>query len=260
MSQSNKIRFHKGDIVYWCNQVGHNYSVKWGMVDEEYSDAILIDYLKPKEHRLVNGIHIDEFESQKRYKKLPKDWSYDTKLYNIESFDPYEEIENLLKKDSISFNREDVRIDNPVNIKLGYKYGFLVKANTIFNGVIEADITKEGYKIVKKYPPYFQEITHTSIRPDRLYVAYNDAQKEVDKHVAEFNRQANLSEYEWSVEQIEHTIGRYGFLYNTPKETQGKYLKWITDMDNVEDIEVRIFGGNIQWKYWKNKRWMNIEL
>ena len=31
-------------------------------------------------------------------------------------------------------------------------------------------------------------------------------------------------------------------------------------MSNVEDIETRIFGGNIQWKYWKNKKWNNIEL
>ena len=31
-------------------------------------------------------------------------------------------------------------------------------------------------------------------------------------------------------------------------------------MDKVEDIEVRIFNGEIQWKYDKNKKWRNIEL
>lgn len=31
-------------------------------------------------------------------------------------------------------------------------------------------------------------------------------------------------------------------------------------MKNVEDIETRLFGGNVQWKYWKNKKWLNIEV
>ena len=39
-----------------------------------------------------------------------------------------------------------------------------------------------------------------------------------------------------------------------------QYRDWLLGMKNVEDIEVRLSGGNIQWKYWKNKRWMNIEL
>jgi hypothetical protein len=31
-------------------------------------------------------------------------------------------------------------------------------------------------------------------------------------------------------------------------------------MSNIEDIETRIYGGEIQWRYWKNKKWNNIEL
>ena len=29
-------RFNKGDIVYWCHQCGHEYSVHYGMVDEQF--------------------------------------------------------------------------------------------------------------------------------------------------------------------------------------------------------------------------------
>ena len=51
------------------------------MVDEQFSDAIVIDYLVLRERRLVNGIPIDEFESETKYKKLPKGWRYNTKLF-----------------------------------------------------------------------------------------------------------------------------------------------------------------------------------
>ena len=39
-----------------------------------------------------------------------------------------------------------------------------------------------------------------------------------------------------------------------------KYREWILGMKNVVDIETRIFDGNVQWKYWKNKKWNYIEL
>ena len=29
-------RFESGEIVFWCHQCGHEYSVNYGMVDEQY--------------------------------------------------------------------------------------------------------------------------------------------------------------------------------------------------------------------------------
>lgn len=48
--------FNKGDIVYWCKQDGCRYGVEWGIVDEQFYDVVCIDYLRPKECKLVNGI------------------------------------------------------------------------------------------------------------------------------------------------------------------------------------------------------------
>ena len=89
---------------------------------------------------------------------------------------------------------------------------------------------------------------------------YKEAKKEVDENIAEFHRQAALSEYDWSVEQIDKTLKRYQIINDVTYEEVKQYRDWLLAMSNVEDIETRIFGGNIQWKYWKNKRWMNIEL
>ena len=246
MREGFEKRFNQGDIVYWCHQYGHEYSVHYGMVDEQFSDAVCIDHLSLKECRRVNGIPIDEFQSEQRDRKLPKGWSYDTKLYEI----TYDTIDGC----------SDGRIDNPDSLKLAYEKGLLVKDETIFHGVIEADITKDGYKIVKKYPQWQHHFSRSSVRPDKVYFTYKEAKKEVDDNIAEFHRQASLSEYDWSLEQIDNTLKRWQFISGETDRLKELYRNCLIGMKDVEDIETRIFGGEIQWKYWKNKKWNNIEL
>lgn len=242
-------RFNSGDIVYWCHREGYKYSVHYGMVDEQFSDAVIIDYLEARERRVVNGIPMNKFESESRYKKLPKGWSYDTKLYEI----TYEDLTQAEK--AFVFD-----IKNPMCIKEAYDKGYLVKSSTIYHGIIDSEITKDGYRIVRKYPIYQYHIDYVSIRPDKVYFTYEEAEKEVNDNVNEFNRQANLSDYDWSVEQIDKTINNWKNYHDASDKEAEDYRNWLIAMENVEDIETRISGGQIQWKYWKNKRWNNIEL
>ena len=225
MKQGFEKRFKNGDIVYWCHSDGNGrYSVKNGMVDEQFSDAVVIDYLALRERRLVNGIPIDEFDSESKYKKLPKGWTYNTKLFKITYSDLTEEEVNY-------------RIDakKPETIKQAYDLGYLVKDCTIFHGVIEADITKEGYRIVKKYPMW-------------------------QHHMKEFERQLSLTDYEWSVEHICKNLDIFKAIHDLSERDIDAYREFILDMDNVENIETRIYQGQIQWKYEGNKRWNYIEL
>lgn len=249
MKKGYEKRFKQGDIVYWCHQKGHEYSVHYGMVDEQFSNVVVIDYLAFRECRRINGIPIDEFESEERYKKLPKGWNYSTDLFEI-TYDDFTEEEKQLKSS----------IANPKTIKEAYDKGLLVKDSTIFHGIIEAEITKEGYRIVKKYPMWKYHVDHVSVRPDKVYFTYEEAKKEVDDNIAEFNRQANLSDYDWSVEQIDKDLNLWKGMYAIPEKEVQRYRDWLLALDNVEDIETRVFSGNIQWKYWKNKRWNFIDL
>ena len=242
-------RFNPGDIVYWCHQNGHEYSVHYGMVDEQFSDAVCVDYLVPRERRRVDGVPIDEFQSEQRYRKLPKGWSYDTKLFEI-TYDP-------LTEEEITFT---IDITNPESIKSAYDKGFLVKDSTIYHGNIETDITKDGFRIIKKYPMWKYHIDHISVRPDKVYFTYEEAKKEVDDNIVEFHRQASLSDYDWSVEQIDKTLNHYKAINDATDEEVKQYKDWLLSMDNIEDIETRMFGCNIQWTYWKNKKWNYIEL
>lgn len=237
-------KFQEGDIVYWCHQKGHEYSIKWGRVDVQYFDRVYVDYLHPKENRRINGIPIDEFEDNK-YKKLPKGWNYDTRLFEI----TYDNLDDCT-----------INLKMPETIKLAYDKGSLVKDSEIFHGTIEEEITKNGYRIIMKYSPWFGHISYITIQPHRLYRTYEEAEKEVLANRAEFERQANLSYYDWSVEQIDETLNRWQGIYNHSDKLKNRYREWLLDLDNVEDVETRVFGGEIQWKYWKNKKWANIEL
>lgn len=99
-----------------------------------------------------------------------------------------------------------------------------------------------------------------SIVSPKLYFKYDEAKKVVDENIAEFKRQASLTNYEWAVEKIDNILGRWKFLNGATNEDVEIYRNWILSLKNVEDVDVRIWQNNIQWKYWKNKRWNNIEL
>lgn len=84
-------RFSKGDIVYWCEREVGKYTVRFGVVEDQYSDGVYINFLELRERRRIDGIPLDEFRKTchlAKYKKLPKDWSYDTLLYELTS-DPW---------------------------------------------------------------------------------------------------------------------------------------------------------------------------
>lgn len=243
-------RFSPGDIVYWCHHTGNaNYSVHYGMVDKQFSDVVVIDYIVPRERRRVDGVPIDEFQSEQRYRKLPKGWTYNTQLFEL-TWDDLSEEEKVFCLD----------ITKPDSLKIAYDKGFLVKDKTIFHGSVEDEITKEGFRIVKKYSTCKHHIDHVSIFPYKVYFTYEEAKKEVNDNITEFYRQAALSDYDWSVEQIDKTLDQWRAITDSSEMEQQEYRDWLLSLKNIEDIETRVFGGNIQWKYWKNKNWNYIEL
>lgn len=245
-----ELRFKEGDIVYWCHHGGNtSYSVHWGRVDTQFHDVVCVDYLKLRECRLIDGIPIEEFENEQRFRKLPKRWTYDTRLFEVS-----------YREDPLSEEAKNLDIRNPDDVKEAYEKGLFVKSSTIFHGTIEAEITKNGFRVIKKYPLWTHPINDVSIIPSKLYFTYEEAKKEVDENISEFHRQAALSDYDWSVEQIDKTLERWQY-YNGATDTEKeKYRGWILARKDVEDIETRMYGREIQWKYWKNKKWNYIEL
>lgn len=254
-------RFESGEIVFWCHQCGHKYSVHYGIVDEQYGFNVYIDYLAPRERRriysdYIKGVPIDEFETEQRFHKLPKGWTYNTKLFEIK-YDDFTQEEHNLEFD----------FDNPDTIgetlKEEYDKGFLVKRAKIFHGSIESEITKDGWRIHKGYPQDWginRTPNYITVTCSKVYRTYNEAQKEVDKHIAEYKRQAALSDYDWSVEQIDKVLGYYKNIYDLTDSEIKQYRDWILSQDGIENIELRIHFGNLEWKNWNiHKKWHGIE-
>lgn len=243
-------RFKNGDIVYWCHSDGcGRYSVKYGMVDEQFSDAVVIDYLVPYERRLINGIPILDYQNQEKYKKLPKGWTYGTPLYEL----TYASLPDELATATIN-------IRNPEEVKAFYRKGWLVKDENVYHGTIEVDITKDGYRVIKKYPMWNHHIDHISIRPDRVYSSYEEALDEVVRCKEEFERQLKLTDEEWSIEQIDDTLRRWQKISDATDKEVTEYREWLLKLSDITAVETRLSDGQIQWKYEDKKRWNYIEL
>ena len=48
--------------------------------------------------------------------------------------------------------------------------------------------------------------------------------------------------------------------YRVSDEQKQKCRDWIMELKDIEDVEIRLSQGYIQWKYLKNKKWSTIEL
>ena len=69
-----------------------------------------------------------------------------------------------------------------------------------------------------------------------------------------------MSDLEWSIEQIDKDIDRWAAIYDISTEEKAKFRERIMCIDKLENVETRLFGGMVQWKYEDKKRWMNIEV
>lgn len=240
-----------GEVVYFIqpNGVPYRYRVQFGTVEEHYSTEIALQLYEPAERRLINSIPYNDFPQVTDWKKLPKGWTYSTQLYDLDHAEPDERW------------KKAYYIDQPKDIRKAIDDGILVPVRSIDHTHIEVEIDKsKGYRLVKKSEPYSYHQDWISLPYREVYTSYDEAKKKIDEIEAEYKRQSELSDYDWSVELIDKTINR-AILCSIITEDQGAEIRErLLAMDNVEDIEVRCYNMAIQWKYWKNKKWIAIKL
>ena len=213
------MKFQSGDVVYWVGRRRHSpYEcyVDYGIVDEEFSDGVCVDRLHIRDNRYINDIPYKEFPSVTKWQKLPKGWTYNTELFEMEWRNNDWAVLNTL------------RIDNPEDIKKALELGILIYLVTL--------------------------------QKDNAFKTYEEAQAVIDAQEAEWKRQSELTDEEWSIEQIDHDLQRWAKIYSKSSEEVQKIRDFLLGMDKVEDIETRAFGEDFQWKYWKNKKWRTIVL
>jgi len=239
-----------GAIVFYIKQHGMKKKIMWGKIADRYPHQIVLELFDVFESRLINGIPYNEFVPDERYQKLPKGWSYDTKLYD----QSYKEIPAEMWETFRKFS--GFASYNPQDIQKVIDVGYFVPVSTIDYSHIEVDYQNHvGFRLVKKMYRDEYHPTNITLNYQDVYDNYNDAEKVVEQHEEEMRIESEMSDFEWSIYQIDHELNR---AFNMTENQRMKCREMILSMDNVEDIEVRVFSGCIQWKYWKNKRWNNI--
>ena len=252
-------KFPIGSVVYWESSRD---KIDWGIVTQHFSGEVQVQMYAFYDNRTINGIPVKQFETPTRWQKLPKKWSYNTQLFEI-GYDRYDYHSGFQQQYYMA-------ITNPKSIIKAIDDGLLVKVQENDNAGFEAEIdVHKGWRIVRDYT---HTLKHTqpyhTIRFSDVYGTYEEVRKVIDDRYAEWKRQSELSDYEWIVEQIDSILNRYqkahGNRYQkahgiSDKEKQ-RYRNWFMELKDLEKIEVRLYDGEIQWKYPKHFRWNSVEL
>lgn len=238
-----------GNVGYYIHKHGHKWMVRYGIVAHHYHNCVVLKLLQIPDFRTIDGVPISEIQFPTRWRKLPKGWTYDTKLFVVG--------EDETRK--AKFSGMTIDLKDPESILAAYNAGMLVEKDYFSNAYPEEEIDKEhGWRIALRSDDKY-ESPYISVLPHNLYSAYDEVKAVIDAHDAEFKRISELSDYDWSVEQIDLVLDRWGGIYSKTDLEKQRAREWLLSQDRVEDIEVRLSGGNIEWKYWKNKRWLKIE-
>lgn len=237
-----------GSIGYYVEKRGHRWFVNFGIVAEHYTNEICLWLLDTVDYRLINGVPAQEFKTPTRWMKLPKGWTYNTKLIKIDT--------NALIYEK--FSGINVDITNPESILDAFNIGMLIKVqDKDYANFVEEIDNQKGYRIVRNYDREYQR-SYVSLNWYQVYKTFEEAQAIVKAHKKELNRISELSDYDWAVEQIDNTLNFY--YHNGDQEEKGRIRDWLLGRNNIEDIEIRASARGIEWKYWKHQKWKQIEL
>lgn len=247
------MKFQPGDVVYWVErhrQSPYEYYIDYGIVDEEFSDAVCAERLHIRDHRFIDNIPYNDFPQFTHWKKLPKGWTYNTQLFEMEwrSGKDWSALGNL-------------KINKPEDIKTAFEQGVLIYLKDYDQTVPHSEIDKKlGWCIRKEHDNSIYVYPHVTLQKDNAFKTYAEAQSVIDAQEAEWKRQSELTDEEWSIEQIDRDLQRWSKIYSKSPEEMQRVRDFLLGMDKIEDIETRVFCGDFQWKYWKNKKWRTVVL
>ena len=242
-----KNSYKNGDIVYVLNRYKYDFRlrVRPAVVYCQYDGGtVAVDFITMKDSRIIDGISIyDYLESP--IKKLPKEWNnyHDPKTLYTLTYD----------KDILKY-LNSYKINDKENIKNGIEKGILKVGEYPMS--IQTRITKDGYYVYVDH--LLDQPNGGTYQVSGIYNTYDEAKAYVDSYYKELERQASLSDEEWSKEQIEKNLRRYFVWYKILDEDQNRIRNIIFSLPHIEDVETRIMSGQLQWKYEKNKRWNTV--
>lgn len=247
--------FPVGSVVYFIKdevqRVGDRYTVVFGIVESHISRSVVeVEMYDFCENRTVDGIPVQNIEFPTMWRKLPRGWTIGDPLWEFGSIDRAEQFPEAVH----------LSIHKPEDILKAIEIGLLVKVKDKSYYSLETELgSKTGWRIVQKWMPKVPPRYKTAYVWN-LYPTYEEAKAVVEDIHREWERQAALSDEEWSIEEIDRTLDRWAACCAIPIETQLRYREWLLSLDNIEDVVTRVYMSEIQWKYDHNRRWHSIVL
>lgn len=239
-----------GSVVYFIEKKRYGDEYIWfGIVDENYAKSIAVKYIVVKQRRYVDGVPEEEVITPSKWHKLPKDWSYDTELFKVTYDDVPDEVANANLKD-------------PAEILDLYQKGYLIDSKDKDFSTFHSRVDyKQGWQLVREYPTYSDSHPdYTTLELDNVFDTYEEAKVRLDEINAEYKRIADMSDYDWSVWQIDKVIDQWAKIYSKTDEEKKRVRDFILAQDDVENIEARLVHTGVQWKYEGKKKWQDITL
>lgn len=86
----------------------------------------------------------------------------------------------------------------------------------------------------------------------------DEALQAKEKLFVEFQRVANLSDYENNLEKLDQVAEMWAKLYSVPEDRLEKEKDMIKSLKNFDNLEFRIADKQLQFKEWNKKRWTGI--
>ena len=236
----------KGDILYYLRRKQNKLEIRFGLVDELRGAEVILVTLMPNVTRKIDDFPTELMHFPTRWKKLPKGWTWDTKLF----------------QETISLPHDYYALTSADKdgLKDAVRRGILIPSEKYDNACYESEIDKtQGWRIIRRYPNTLGN--WVSVFYSDCYSTYEEAVEFARGEENELHRQADLSDYDWSVEQIDRILNHFAFCNQLTDLEVKRYRDWILAHDEVENIEIRQIGTEqLQFKYWYQKRWVNIEI
>lgn len=275
--------FEAGDIVYFINydkneqKINRYYRVNVGMVYDDcfWNNEVKISLLVPKDSRLVNGVPWNEFKTPTKIMSFEKN---DKNLKHYEIYDKYVDI--TYQKSSFSYIK-NLNISNRDEIAKYVLSKDLVPLAEIDNSYISLryDDSGKGYYLTREYDKYFNPYIYVPKycnqfvweNEDKLYYSnifsvgfdYNkiktlcdDLNKLQKLHKEKID---NMTELDFVIEEINDVCGKYNKIYCDDIYYTQAVKQWLLEKKNADKLCVRLYCGDIQWKYEQNSKWQKVD-
>ena len=246
-----------GSVAYYLFKKDNRYHVDFGIVYDHYSDCVLLQRVSPRDRRMVvsefyqTPVPFKDFPYNTAWRKLPKGWTWDTKLFDIVQSKPTEE-EELFVLD----------ITNPRTIIRAYQKGFLVNVRDVPFETIQSVIEKQnGYKLTRKCKEERRAPRDTvSVDFWQCFKTYEEAKLACDNAERELYEQASMSDLAWSIHLIDKDLDRWASIYAVSEENKGRVRAFLMQLQNLENIETRVESCGIQWRTFGKTRWNSVPI